>query len=94
MPALKITHSFLITFCHLVLSSGSPTSPDVTMAKNDAEKGAIAKEEKSQSDEGHKTHWSYEGETGPEHWGDIDPDYARCANGKEQSPIRLKLYTL
>ena len=30
------------------------------------------------------------GETGPEHWGDINPDYAVCTNGKEQSPINIE----
>ncbi|HLW97930.1 MAG TPA: carbonic anhydrase family protein [Candidatus Acidoferrales bacterium] len=37
-----------------------------------------------------KTAWSYEGARGPEHWGDLDPDYAPCKNGKEQSPIDIQ----
>jgi len=37
-----------------------------------------------------KTAWSYEGARGPEHWGDLDPDYAACKNGKEQSPIDIQ----
>jgi carbonic anhydrase len=37
-----------------------------------------------------KTHWSYEGVSGPEHWGDLDPDYAACKAGKEQSPIDIR----
>ncbi|MGC1618430.1 MAG: carbonic anhydrase family protein [Candidatus Acidiferrum sp.] len=37
-----------------------------------------------------KTHWSYEGATGPEHWGDLDPAYAACKTGKEQSPIDIR----
>ena len=32
--------------------------------------------------------WSYEGNTGPEHWADLDPCYAACA-GQAQSPIDL-----
>ena len=32
-------------------------------------------------------HWSYEGDHGPDHWAVIDPAYARCENGKAQSPI-------
>jgi carbonic anhydrase len=32
-------------------------------------------------------HWTYEGEEGPEHWGELDPTYEMCAAGKEQSPI-------
>lgn len=37
-----------------------------------------------------KTQWSYEGARGPEHWGDLDPDYAPCKTGKEQSPIDIR----
>jgi carbonic anhydrase len=32
-------------------------------------------------------HWSYEGEAGPEHWGELSPDFALCSTGKEQTPI-------
>lgn len=34
-------------------------------------------------------HWSYEGDTGPDHWGSLSPDFAACANGVEQSPIDI-----
>lgn len=37
-----------------------------------------------------KTPWSYEGPRGPDHWGDLDPDYAACKLGKEQSPIDIR----
>lgn len=37
-----------------------------------------------------KTHWSYEGAEGPAHWGDLDPAYAPCRDGKEQSPIDIR----
>ena len=37
----------------------------------------------------HAPHWSYEGATGPEHWGDLSPDYAACKTGREQSPIDI-----
>ncbi len=37
-----------------------------------------------------KTPWSYEGTTGAEHWGDLDPAYAACKTGKEQSPIDIR----
>ena len=32
--------------------------------------------------------WSYQGDTGPEHWADLDPCFAACA-GTSQSPIDL-----
>jgi carbonic anhydrase len=37
-----------------------------------------------------KTQWGYEGANGPEHWGDLDPEYAACKVGKEQSPIDIR----
>jgi carbonic anhydrase len=37
-----------------------------------------------------KTPWTYEGKTGAAHWGDLDPDYAPCKAGKEQSPIDIQ----
>jgi carbonic anhydrase len=40
-----------------------------------------------------KTPWSYEGATGPEHWGALDPAYAACNAGEEQSPIDIQLTT-
>ena len=34
-------------------------------------------------------HWSYEGATGPVHWGQLTPDYALCAQGRNQAPIDI-----
>lgn len=34
--------------------------------------------------------WSYEGETGPEHWGTLRPDWRMCAEGTRQSPVDLR----
>ena len=35
-------------------------------------------------------HWSYEGESGPEAWGNLKPDFNTCATGKRQSPINIE----
>jgi carbonic anhydrase len=35
------------------------------------------------------TSWSYEGEKGPERWGDLDPAFALCKSGTKQTPIDL-----
>lgn len=35
-------------------------------------------------------HWSYAGAEGPEHWGDMASEWARCGNGKRQSPIDIR----
>lgn len=34
-------------------------------------------------------HWTYEGPTGPDHWGELSPAFALAASGKEQSPIDI-----
>lgn len=33
--------------------------------------------------------WGYEGDIGPDHWGDLSPEYAACSEGTEQSPIDI-----
>lgn len=34
-------------------------------------------------------HWSYEGNDGPAHWGDLSAKFAACKSGRMQSPIDL-----
>lgn len=37
----------------------------------------------------HASSWSYEGETGPNRWGDLNPEYKACKSGEEQSPVDI-----
>jgi carbonic anhydrase len=37
-------------------------------------------------------HWGYEGNVGPEHWGDQNPAYQDCKLGKHQSPIDIHIH--
>lgn len=39
---------------------------------------------------GSEPHWAYEGETGPQAWGKLKPDFNLCAIGKRQSPINIE----
>ena len=34
-------------------------------------------------------HWGYSGETGPQNWSKLSPEYAACGNGLNQSPIDI-----
>jgi carbonic anhydrase len=34
-------------------------------------------------------HWTYEGSTGPEHWGELTPEFRSCSLGMEQTPIDI-----
>ena len=35
------------------------------------------------------SHWSYKGESSPEHWGELDETYKTCNSGMNQSPINI-----
>ena len=41
----------------------------------------------------HAVHWAYSGEGAPKNWGHIDPRFATCSNGVNQSPINLTGFT-
>jgi carbonic anhydrase len=36
-----------------------------------------------------KIAWSYQGKTGPDYWATLNPSYANCATGQNQSPINI-----
>ena len=38
---------------------------------------------------GGQLHWTYDGETGAGRWGELDPSFAVCAEGAQQSPVDL-----
>jgi len=40
-------------------------------------------------DHGGQPHWSYTGNSGPDHWGSLAPEYSLCATGRSQSPINI-----
>ncbi|MBT4689889.1 MAG: carbonic anhydrase family protein [Rhodospirillaceae bacterium] len=46
---------------------------------------ALASEKKTSKG----AHWTYEGKTGPEHWGDMSAGNKVCSTGVQQSPIDL-----
>jgi carbonic anhydrase len=35
------------------------------------------------------THWTYEGQEGPAHWGELTPEFRSCPLGLEQAPIDI-----
>jgi len=48
----------------------------------------------SRVQESHVPHWSYEGKEDPKHWGSLDPSFATCKMGHNQSPIDISHPTL
>lgn len=50
---------------------------------------AEVKQETSTTGIAHQAHWSYEGETSPEHWAELDELFTTCSTGTAQSPINI-----
>lgn len=38
----------------------------------------------------HAAHWGYGGDHGPKSWGTMEPEFAACGLGKDQSPIDIR----
>ena len=38
----------------------------------------------------HGAHWEYEGDTGPDHWGDLKEEFLVCKDGENQSPVNFE----
>ena len=34
-------------------------------------------------------HWGYSGDSGPDHWAQLNPEYEECSKGHQQSPINI-----
>jgi len=55
--------------------------------KKSTDKDAEAKDDSAKKDDkAHAVQWGYEGDKGPEHWGDAFPV---CGKGKKQSPLNI-----
>lgn len=50
---------------------------------------ALASATAEKAGHGGAPHWTYEGEGGPEHWGELSADFRVCELGLEQTPIDL-----
>jgi carbonic anhydrase len=46
-------------------------------------------DETPKPDDTEEVHWSYDGEHGPDHWGEL-PDSEACANGEIESPVAFE----
>lgn len=66
-----------------------PESPAATPASTRAEALRAAGIERSRLAAG-MPEWGYEGETGPDHWARMRPEWRICAEGTRQSPIDLR----
>ncbi|PIC64663.1 carbonic anhydrase [Sporosarcina sp. P13] len=86
----KIIYPMLSTCLLLSLTACSSNTEELPKEEKAQENVQVEVQGKQQSTEVHAAHWSYEGENGPEYWGDLDPTNAICTNGQEQSPINIE----
>jgi len=69
----------------------APVSPQYQRARTAALAGHAAPTATPKKDgHGHDVHWAYEGEGGPEAWGQLKSEFKTCAVGKRQSPIHIQ----
>ena len=85
MAFTRLSISLLLS--GLILSAGMPAqaAPETVMV---SEVTAMALEGKWPAD------WSYQGDDGPAHWGELHPSYSKCARGRVQSPVDLGKATM
>jgi carbonic anhydrase len=80
--------------CHLIGNTAHSTSShlfcaaSILFALNAPWATTILAQDKLAHHHGPK-HWSYAGETGPTHWGDLNTEFAPCKTGHRQSPIDI-----
>lgn len=75
---------FIVACAFLSLAACSPVINNLTPANSS--------ESHETNNNSHAVHWSYDGDTGPEHWGTLGDEhnsYAVCGTGTLQSPIDI-----
>ena len=69
-------------------------APEAVAAEKAPEPAAkVAAKPAVKADDKHKTHWTYQGKTGPDNWGKLSPEFATCASGRNQSPVNIDATT-
>ncbi|QCB46997.1 carbonic anhydrase family protein [Hydrogenophaga sp. PAMC20947] len=68
----------------------SRASRDYIRARAAVLSGHAAPEAQGAATAGHgEAHWTYEGDTGPQNWGSMKPDFNTCDAGQRQSPVHI-----
>jgi carbonic anhydrase len=73
-----------------VISTARPGAAAIAGAQRAAAKHADGASSAAEAGLLPPSHWDYAGAGGPESWGRLQPEYARCATGTRQSPIDIR----
>lgn len=71
------------------VSPGAPPAPGIHWSEPPRRAAAPAKRPAPKR-AAHGGHWAYQGDGGPEHWGEMKPEFSTCSSGKRQSPIDIR----
>jgi carbonic anhydrase len=74
----------------VAMAAGAGAGHDEHGAHGAPEHGPSADAPGAPSPMGHDVHWAYAGDTGPDSWGRLKPEYQQCMLGKRQSPIDIR----
>ncbi|MCM3637251.1 carbonic anhydrase family protein [Sporosarcina luteola] len=85
-PFVVVSLGLLLGACS---EQATETTETTTSEKEEVTVTDKTEIETSESDDTANMQWSYDEETGPDHWGDLDPAYSACTDGNEQSPINI-----
>ncbi|MCM3710734.1 carbonic anhydrase [Sporosarcina luteola] len=86
-PFVVVSLGLLLGACS---EQATETTETATSEKEEATVTDTTENETTESDDSKNMQWSYDEETGPDNWGDLDPGYSACAKGNEQSPINIE----
>jgi carbonic anhydrase len=67
--------------------TSSPVSSSVATTAPSIDPSASASSAATEPSE--PPHWTYDGDHGPDHWGDLSKDWATCKTGTSQTPIDI-----
>ncbi|CAM4228127.1 carbonic anhydrase [Lederbergia lenta] len=85
-----LVYPFLVVSLIFLLGACSEQTKETTTTSKKEEVTDTKENNAAESSEKPTAQWSYEGETGPEHWGELDPLFSACIQGNEQSPINIE----
>lgn len=86
----NLAYPFLVVSLVCLLEACSYKTKETTTQKEEEQTTGTKESEAKEAHSTHPSNWSYDGDTGPEHWGELDPANSACANGSEQSPINIE----
>ena len=77
---------------HVVAKTESAAAAPAARRKPDrvAPRPAQREQKPAAAPPAHDLHWAYAGAGGPENWGSLKPEFAKCTLGKRQSPIDIR----